>query len=263
MDVLPSTKVMLIGDTHGDAAFLDACLARAPELGITTAVQLGDFGIAPGDSGQRFLDSASQSARTANVALYAYTGNHDDQTQIAQFESNPDPDGFVTLRPNLRWIPRSHRWTWHGRRLAALGGAFSIDWQMRTPGIDWWPDAEEVRNSDVERLGYEPLDVLFTHDAPDHAQPITAFEVMPADEIQARLSRYWLRIATENTTPELVIHGHWHTRNRTTLQLRTHDLAVRVEGFAANSNPELGSWGVLDLCNLSVTVPNSLKPHGV
>lgn len=98
------------------------------------------------------------------MTVYAIGGNHENADEVQLFEANPDEDGFVTLRPHVRWVPRGQRWTWTGVRFGALGGAFSLDWRTRTIGTTWWPTREELGDTDVERLGDAPLDVLLTHD---------------------------------------------------------------------------------------------------
>jgi predicted phosphodiesterase len=248
-----STRILLIGDSHGDFRFIGRALETAQSLGITTAIQLGDFGIWPGQPGRNFLDAVSLRASQAGITLYAFTGNHDDQDQIAHLEANPDPDGFITLRPSLRWVPRAHRWTWHGVHFGALGGAYSIDHRQRIPGVDLWPGAEEVHPADIDRLGTAPLDVLLTHDAPEGAQPRSIFTLPEADIRASRYSRELLLQAVDATRPKLVVHGHWHARNQTYLEIGEHGQVVRVEGLAADVTPRLPGWGVLDLADLSFT----------
>jgi predicted phosphodiesterase len=247
----PMDRVLIIGDTHGNAPWIETVLLTAQRLGITTAIQLGDFGIWPGESGSVFVDQVQQAAERTGVAIYAMTGNHDDQVQIGEFEEDRDVDGFVTLGPNLRWIPRGQRWTWEGITFGALGGAFSVDHRWRTNGVDWWAGAEEVRPDDVDRLGVEPLDVLLTHDAPQGAHPPDRYEIPIIDASQSQISRGYLRQAVVSTGPQLVIHGHWHVRQTRELHIGNLDRAVRVEGLASDQEHDGGAWGVLDLNGLN------------
>jgi hypothetical protein len=190
---------------------------KANRLGINTILQLGDFGI--WHDARSYLDTLEKIAKRAELTIYFIGGNHEDYDEIARWKFGPDRDGFVSMLPHVRWIPRGHRWTWTGIRFGALGGAFSVDWHYRTPGIDWWPGVEEVRHEDVERLGDAWLDELVTHDAPEGAQPALGhWDFMPGDEERARVSQRRLREAVNATHPKLVLHGHWHVRNQRTIE---------------------------------------------
>jgi len=248
-------RIMLIGDTHGDADWIEDCLRRAAELGITMAVQLGDFGIWPGTKGEDFVDHVCVSTCETGVALFALAGNHDDHSQIAQLEHRRDADGFVSISSprvaggKLRWIPRGHRWIWSGIRFGALGGAFSIDHRFRTPDVNFWPVAEEVQAADIDALGGETLDVLLSHEAPEGAAPESMFRMDLHDSVQSRQSRLLLRSAVEATRPKLVVHGHWHVRQSRVLK-RNGGSIVRVEGLTSNLQADGTAWGVLELPSL-------------
>lgn len=247
-------RILVMGDTHGDFVWIGTVLRIARDLGITCAFQLGDFGIWPGREGRVFLDQVQKRAEQASVTLYAMTGNHDDQEQIAGFEARCDPDGFVTLGTNLRWAPRGHRWTWNGVGFGALGGAFSVDWRRRVHGASWWRIAEEVRAEDVTHLGSARLDVLFTHDAPDGAEPVGWEPSLgPTDESQSQVSRVRIREAVEATRPRLVVHGHWHVCHTRALHIAGGIERVRVEGLASDQEHDGSAWGILCLPSLVFT----------
>jgi hypothetical protein len=245
--------VLLFGDSHSNTGYVYDMLARASARGITRVIGLGDFGIWPGPSGAKFRSKIDRRSAQLGITLYGISGNHDDATQIARFEAkNPrDEDGMVVLGTGLRWISRGHRWQWSGATFGSLGGAFSIDWEHRTPGEDWWPDAEEVQKADVEKLGTDRLDVLLCHDAPAGATPNAWLDGWPKNDEQSRVSQHRLRSAVEATRPNLVLHGHWHLRHSSMLRLNSAEHAVRVEGLASDQEHDGGSWGVLDLGDLS------------
>lgn len=96
-------------------------------------------------------------------------------------------------------------------RFGALGGAYSIDRAFLTRGWDWF-EGEEVVPSDVEALGSEPLDVLFTHDVPAAIDVETTLRLPEAIERESYIVRSLLRDAVRATDPKLVFSGHWHQR---------------------------------------------------
>lgn len=252
-EVVSDDQILLFGDSHGNTGYVFEMLARASSRGINRVVELGDFGIWPGQSGVKFRRKVDRRAAQLGVTLFGMAGNHDDADQIARFEADNrrDEDGMVVLGDGLRWISRGHRWEWAGVRFGSLGGAFSIDWESRTPGVDWWPDAEEVRRADLEKLGNSRLDVLLTHDAPAGGTPNTELDGWPKNDAQSRVSQHLLRTAVEDTRPSLVLHGHWHARHSTQIQLNSTDRTVQIEGLASDQERDGGSWGVLYLPSLS------------
>lgn len=131
----------------------------------------------------------------------------------------------------------------------ALGGAFSIDWRLRTPGRSWWPE-EVTTEADVELLGDAPLEVLLCHDAPAGFPANHPIRVDVADEARSHEVRVLLARAVAATRPRLVIHGHWHRRHSTALSLQSGDV-TQVEGLASDNEGDQRSWGVLALPTLT------------
>lgn len=223
-------------------------IRQAKDLDIETVLQLGDFGIWTRRETTRYLDWLERQATRCGVTVFAIGGNHENYDEVDAFEEHPDPDGFVSLRPHVRWVPRGHRWEWGGRRFGALGGAFSIDWRERVPGLTWWPGQEELGDKDVERLGNAPLDVLVTHDAPAGMEPTSGVPLRHETEERSRFTRVRVLRALQSTRPQLVLHGHWHVRHRMDVDHDGH--AYRIEGLA-DDEAGAASWGVLDLATLA------------
>jgi hypothetical protein len=109
----------------------------------------------------------------SGVRLFVVLGNHEDYDRVASMRA--DDDGWLFLKdyPRLRFAPRGHTWVDDsGTRIAALGGAGSIDRNLRRPGLSWWP-GEELTDDDCARLvhnvreqGWPRVDVMLTRDAP-------------------------------------------------------------------------------------------------
>lgn len=104
-----------------------------------------------------------------------------------------------------------------------VGGAWSIDYAMRTPGINWWPD---------EELSYEELDrvfdlyvhnkprVMITHDCPTHVSYemflSKGLGLAGADIINTRTAQAF-QAMWEEYQPEEWYFGHWHHTRTMTL----------------------------------------------
>lgn len=171
--------VRYIGDVHGDYRRYSP-LITCPH----PTVQIGDFGIG-------FVDPPPMEQKDRFIR-----GNHDSPSAARQ-HPNWIKDG--TFEDGVLFI----------------GGAFSVDWQWRRPGISWWAD---------EQLSWEELLLLvdfaadkkpwliISHDGPDsiiddhilfpHKPRITTRTSAAFDAILAR------------SPPKMWIFGHWHETRR-------------------------------------------------
>lgn len=218
-------------------------------------MQLGDFGIWPGEGGARYLAEVSACAQRHDVRVDFIEGNHEDYTQLDNWLDGDDHnDGSIAVAPNVHWWPRGSVTEWYGRRIGFFGGAVSVDRQRRWPYVSWWPQ-EEITDIDVDtmldntnRFG-GTLDVLFSHDTTNYIH-LPSSGVWPSEVIRdAVKSRDRIDEVIRETHPHLVVHGHWHMRYRATVDVEGH--SVHVEGLGCE-HPSL-AVAVLDLNDLSVS----------
>src|SRR5690606_22311304 len=96
--------------------------------------------------------------------------------------------GMRPIRHNIFHLPRGFRFTIHGVRFLALGGAYSVDRRWRKLNKDYWLE-EEVTEADIANtlLPEDPTtDVLLMHDSPFPApNPITDNPVRQAEGMRA------------------------------------------------------------------------------
>lgn len=235
-------RVLLAGDWHGNEKWARTCLAAASDAGCPVILQLGDFGLWPGRE-EAYLDGLDREACKAGVKVVWIDGNHEDHDSLDRWRAMADPSGLVRMRPGVTWASRGSRWQWAGVRFGALGGAVSIDRFLRRAGANWWPQ-EAVTESDVDRLGDEPLDVLATHAAPAAVafpSPPVPLRLPGTIAEDSRRTRCLLDTAVSRTKPRLVVHGHHHLRHRAQLP------GYRVEGLAHDKAVGPGACAVLDL----------------
>lgn len=263
------SDIFIIGDSHGNIEFLYHCAQLARQIGITKAVQVGDFGIWP--NAEDFLDKINNIFQKANIHLYFIDGNHDwpDGYKYLQILDS----GFGFVRPNISYIPRGHRWEWDGKHFGGLGGAFSVDWRQRTPGEDWWPGEEMPNNTDVEKLGTEKLDILFTHDRPVSASEPCAMSLALSDQNKSDYVRSLIDLAIKNTKPEILIHGHHHWRNNEKISWVNKELSdktgnlewysTRIEAMGADITSIRDAIAVLNLEDLSLQDGNILFENNI
>jgi predicted phosphodiesterase len=244
-------RVLLVGDTHGNAQWLErAVFSAARQHRADVIFQVGDFGWWPRNpASTAFLDVA----RGARVPLWWIDGNHEDhdslRAAIAEAGGKTDA-GLIELGSNLFFVPRGTRFDFGGVSVLACGGAHSIDRRLRTAGIDWFED-EHITDDDVLRcLAHGHVDVLISHDAPAGWQiPSLPPERGFPDLWQLELTECWahrrqLTRIMEAVTPRLVVHGHYHSGYRH--QLDTGWGQVEIVGLS-----EDGTTGNLVLLDCS------------
>lgn len=170
----PGGRLLLAGDWHGNAVWAGKALSLAARRGVSTVLQLGDFGFTV--DGEGVLDVLSVTAAAFDLTLLVVDGNHEEFPFLERFPvlTAGPAAGLRPVRPRLWHLPRGTRWTWRGpdglaHRWLAVGGAVSVDRQLRTEGYTWWP-GEELTPAEAERIAAEgTADVVVCHDRPQAA----------------------------------------------------------------------------------------------
>jgi Icc-related predicted phosphoesterase len=206
----------LAGDWHGNIPWARKVIEQMPSMPGKPKLILhaGDFGLWPGDSGERYLKYVTAELNDIDAQLWFVDGNHEDHVRLTRTirdAPQPDPHNHKhEITERIWWLPRGYRWTWHDRTWLALGGATSVDRAVRTPGVDWF-GAERIR-ANQEKLACEPghADAMITHDCPNGVPmnlppPPSWWELGPAEQ-----HRQVMRRVVEHVQPELLVHGHYH-----------------------------------------------------
>lgn len=204
----------IVGDIHGGFngySFYTLGVGRTRHAGDPAppmrSVQVGDFGI--GFYTPYWHESVNDWMK-ANPEHRFIRGNHDDPAMCKTMH-NYIADG--TIEGDVMYI----------------GGAWSIDHAMRTPGIDWWHDEElsivELDNLIYAYTAHQPR-VMITHDCPT----AIAWEMFVSrgdgwggskSQIKTRTGEA-LQAMWEQHQPEMWFFGHWH---------QTRDLTVHGTKF--------------------------------
>ena len=173
-----------IGDIHGDLHNYSRMISDAPE-----SVQVGDFGIGF-IVNEEVVDELHADGRHKFIR-----GNHDDPDRCKK-RVGYIPDGTFDVEKSIMYI----------------GGAWSIDSSMRTPGLNWWAD-EELSIPELARMHelmvYHKPRVLVTHDCPTSI----ALDFFIAG---TRKKQYKTRTAEalegmfQRHRPETWVFGHWY-----------------------------------------------------
>jgi Calcineurin-like phosphoesterase len=245
-------RIGVAGDWHGNTEWATRAVskigAQLPADGLRLIVHLGDFGIWPGPGGQRYLSRLDAELAAAGAELWFVDGNHEDFTQLAALR--PGADGRAQVTERIWYLPRGHRWRWHGRDWLALGGAVSLDRAGRTEGADWWPEEEITRRQAASVIEAGPADVMVTHECPagvEHAFPPLPSGWAPADLRRSDAHRGLLREVVLAVRPSWLMHGHLHLSYQ-----RQTDLGagpIEVTGLDCDG-AESGNWAILDVTTM-------------
>lgn len=189
--------VRFIGDIHGEVTGPYSRAVRNCE----ESVQVGDFGrgfLHPG------IAETVDTFHTNNPGHKFIRGNHDDPADCARAPG---------------WIKDG---TYDAdREIMYIGGAWSIDYALRVPGRNWWPDEElsvpELARIHAEYVYHRPR-VVVTHDCP-HSVAMQLFFRPPFDTsnyFRTRTSEA-LEAMLREYQPDLWVFGHWHEDHRVKL----------------------------------------------
>lgn len=250
---LSTDSALFVGDSHGDARWLKSVvLPTARRLGISTIIQVGDFGYWP--ESRTFMQVVRTVRERYGIDVWFIDGNHEHfpklnhdvraaQTAAGVSAGSREP---VELAPGLVYLPRGSRVLVAGRNVACVGGAASIDRADRIVGKSWFP---EERISDVEIAAVASrghADILVTHDAPSGWR-------IPGIESQGLLQASWylemptcdehrerVREVLELVTPSVLIHGHYHSAYEHTSEERWGPL--KTYGLDRNESKR---WGII------------------
>ena len=196
-------KVRIIGDIHGHFSEYKAIAEAGIAEGCTSTIQVGDFGI--GFAGPHWHSQVDEFHE--NGIHRFIRGNHDCPTRNSGA-------GFYGCAERPGWIP-------DGRvenDVMFIGGAWSIDWKLRTEGVTWWHD-EELSMEELYLLidVYDAVKprVMITHDA-----PLSVTEQMFIKSGNALFGRNAKSITTRTGAafetmfalhqPDEWYFGHWH-----------------------------------------------------
>lgn len=249
-------RIVIAGDWHGNARAAAIALDAAVAVGAPVIVQLGDFGLWPGYEGARYLTELNTLASDLGVLIAWVDGNHEDFTQLAA--TPVSEDGLQWQDSHIAHVPRGARWTWHGIRFAALGGATSLDRARRKLGTSWWIE-ESVNDNDLAVLAAGgDCDVLLTHDCPAGVDipGIGHRDIAAAVRSGwplAELERAWdhrdrMLEAVRSVRPTHLWHGHYHLRYSAAATL--HDRGdTQVEGLSWDGEALTQRIAVVDLAS--------------
>ena len=180
-------KISLLGDVHGKYKRMHEIIREKDRH--EHIVQIGDLG---------FDFSTLDNVDPDKFKIVS--GNHDNMDKIINIPHYLGDYGYTTL---------------NGISFYFYRGAYSIDRQYRTIGIDWWE--EEQNNIETfmkARELYREIkpDIFLAHDCPDFMVPQY---IGPYAKRYENITGWALGELYKIHQPKLFIHGHYHVSKTT------------------------------------------------
>ncbi|OCB56105.1 metallophosphatase [Mycobacterium malmoense] len=243
----PPSHIAIAGDWHGDTRYGVAVIEHAAKRDATVLVHLGDFGDGFTDD---YLNVLNDALDHCGIVLGFVDGNHQDFDRLLTWPVGADGPRY--LRDRIVHLPRGFRWQWSQTRCLALGGAYSIDRFLRTPGQSWWAQEWLTKQQAREAAAAGPVDVMFCHDCPAGLTvPGAARDRLglPTDELhRSELGRQRLRSVVEVVRPVRLWYGHFHHRHQAVLY--GDGYRTVVDGLGRNGDPIDNNMVVVNLAEL-------------
>lgn len=167
-----------IGDVHGKVDEYKKIIDSSSE----SSIQIGDMGVGFPNIYLPELDATKHKF---------IRGNHDSPEAAKNYPSYLGDWGYL-----------------EAQGIFYLGGAWSIDYQYRVPGISWWADEElsyDELNKAAEKFYEVKPKIMVTHEAPT----FVATEIMLRDTMNNKTSLHLWKM-WDGHKPDLWIFGHWH-----------------------------------------------------
>ncbi len=221
MRALQNSKILVLGDLHGNFSKLNALIAKEkPSL----ILQCGDFGYWP-----HFDHQALSCIDTENTTIYFCEGNNDDIRELlVQCGGKPEA---TPVHPGIYYMPRgSVLQLDDGRRVMFVGGALSVDRFRRHKGLDWFPE-EILLAEDLRLLPDENMDIIISHTCPLEFD-MEKYLRYCSNDIDP--SRQVLSEVLQKYRPDLWYFGHFH--------IQAGDCYDNTNWFALSWYKEYPGW---------------------
>lgn len=235
---LPGPRTWLAGDWHAEVPWIQRAIpAMGRTSDATTILHVGDLW--PSDELVETIDYWCERAGITHLVLTG--GNHEPWSELEALLAEA-PGHAVRVSEVVWLLPRPARLTVGGRRVLSVGGATSVDREMRIPGRNWW-DYEETTDEQVEQaIAWGDTDLLITHESPETVTPAVRHILeKPAPWIpqsalrDSAAGRARIERVMQATHPRLAVHGHYHVHDYRAMADGAQILSLGCNGQPGNA----------------------------
>ncbi len=215
--------VLMTGDIHGKPQRIVDAIHK---FGLTK----DDVVVILGDAGFNFYGNRKGDVHTkgrmnkAGVPVLCIHGNHEMRPETVKGYREMEWHGGVVYVedafPNLLFAKDGEVYDFDGKKVIAIGGAYSVDkWHRLQCDINWFADEQpsaEIKarvERKLDELGWK-VDYVFSHTCPTRYTPTEAF--MPGlDQSKVdKSTEEWLDSICERLDYDRWYCGHWHIDKR-------------------------------------------------
>lgn len=209
---ISATDNHVLGDIHGEVGMLNEYINKKhPEV----IILLGDVALFWNDSHYYDYDkvrgvlntSAFDKLKPHDTKVFWLPGNHECWSHLdntfGRYTEEP-----IELKTNVFYCPIGSQLTINNRNCLFVGGAYSIDKEARTSGVDWFLN-EILTEFDYQYIIDRPssYDILFSHTCPYEYNVIDKWDNAGRIEDQ---TRHILSKLRNYYKFKYNFFGHWH-----------------------------------------------------
>lgn len=163
--------IYITGDTHGDPCrFIENNMGDNEWTSDDYLIVCGDFGFIflNDDTERNFLDYLE----TKPYTICFCDGNHENFPAIFSYPKEKWNGGYVhRIRKNVLHLMRGQVFEIDGRKVFAMGGAYSVDRYVRKLNFSYWeeeiPNNQEYREATQNlKENNDKVDIIVSHTAP-------------------------------------------------------------------------------------------------
>lgn len=214
--------IYITGDTHGQFRHIELFCRRFETSYRDILIILGDAGI--NFSGAALDSSKKDLLDSLPITIFCIHGNHEQRPgTIATYKERLWRGGVVYYEdeyPSLLFAKDGEIFDLDGKKAIAIGGAYSIDKEIRLMrGYGWWEDEQpsaEIKQyveAQLEQLNWQ-VDIVLSHTAPLKYEPVEVF-LKKVDQSEVdKSTEVWLDSIEDKLDYGKWYCGHYHTEKR-------------------------------------------------
>lgn len=210
--------IYLTGDTHGLFTRIESFCEKMNTTHEDLLIILGDAGI--NFSGGWRDENKKRILSELSITLLCIHGNHEKRpATIPAYKEQMWHGGVVYAEekyPNILFAKDGEVYDLNGKKAIAIGGAYSIDKWLRTPGVSWWEDEQpspEIKAKVEEKLQQLDwkVDIVLTHTTPLKYEPVETFLPGIDQSSVDQSTEEWLDTIEDRLAYDHWFCGHFHT----------------------------------------------------